>query len=138
MSGVSLHAVSASEKATICHKSRTITVSMSAISAHEKHGDTLGECTETEKQSASSAANSAVVMMRCGATADNGMVVVSLSASFEFASTQPVEPVDCAVALADSLDAGLKLKSVTGGSSGDSNGMELYTDYLLIGKAPQE
>jgi hypothetical protein len=35
------------EKVTICHKGHTLTVSKSALSAHLKHGDTLGPCDVT-------------------------------------------------------------------------------------------
>ena len=70
-------------------------------------------------------------MMRCEATADSGMTVVSVSASFDYASIQPVEPVDCALAMATLLDAGFHLRSVTTGSGG-------ATDYLFIGRVPEE
>lgn len=32
------------EKVEVCHKGKTITVSASAVQAHEDHGDTLGPC----------------------------------------------------------------------------------------------
>jgi hypothetical protein len=137
ISGVSLNAVSASKKATICHKGREISVNMSAMSAHENHGDSLGECDETPAAAETGTetdTTAAVVMMRCEAMAGTGVTVVSFSSSFDLASIQPVEPANCAVALAELLDIGFELRSVTGGSSGDSNSLQLYTDYLLIGK----
>src|SRR5688572_7694846 len=33
------------EKMTICHKGQTISISSCAWKAHQKHGDTVGECT---------------------------------------------------------------------------------------------
>ena len=39
---------SSTEKVTICHKGKTITLSEAALLKHLKHGDTLGECSETE------------------------------------------------------------------------------------------
>ncbi len=35
-------------KVKICHNGHTITVSLAAVSAHLKHGDTLGECKEKD------------------------------------------------------------------------------------------
>jgi hypothetical protein len=32
------------KKVTICHKGRTITVSVNALKAHKAHGDTIGPC----------------------------------------------------------------------------------------------
>jgi hypothetical protein len=133
LSSVSLNAVSANNKQDVCHKGKKISVAQSAISAHMNHGDTLGACIETLPEPDTMAA---VVMMRCEAIAGNGVVVVSVSASFDFASIQPVEPVDCAVTLANLLDAGFYLRSVTSGSAEADNSMHLYTDYLLIGKVP--
>jgi hypothetical protein len=47
-------------KTTICHKTHskknpfvTITVSPSAVPAHEKHGDTIGACETTKKKTTS-------------------------------------------------------------------------------------
>jgi hypothetical protein len=34
------------EQTTICHKGHTITVAVPALAAHERHGDTQGECPE--------------------------------------------------------------------------------------------
>jgi len=133
LSSVSLNAVSANNKQEVCHKGKEISVAQSAISAHMNHGDTLGACIETLPDPDTMAA---VVMMRCEAIAGNGVVVVSVSASFDYASIQPVEPVDCAVTLAYLLDAGFNLRSVTSGSAEADNSLHLYTDYLLIGKIP--
>ena len=37
------------KKVTICHKGRTITVSVNAMRAHMAHGDKLGPCTATAR-----------------------------------------------------------------------------------------
>jgi hypothetical protein len=135
LSSVSLNAVSANIKQVVCHKGDEISVAQSAVSAHMNHGDTLGACVETSPEPDPDTM-AAVVMMRCEAIAGKGVEVVSVSASFDFASIQPVEPVDCAVTLANLLDAGFYLRSVTSGSAEADNSMHLYTDYLLIGKVP--
>ena len=128
LSSVSLNAVGANMKQQLCHDGKTIIVSKSAVSAHLGHGDLLGSCSGTWQGSDEPAA---VVMMRCEVTADNGMTVMSVTASFDYASIQPVEPVDCALAMATLLDAGFHLRSVTSGSAG-------ATDYLFLGRVPAE
>jgi hypothetical protein len=134
LSSVSLNAVSASNKTELCHKGQEISVANSAVSAHLAHGDTtdLDDCDEnspgpdpkTEKE---------VVIMRCEAGS-----LVSFSGSFEVAVILPVpfppEDANCAEILADLLNYGFVLRSITGGSAGDDGGLSLFTDYLLMGK----
>ena len=140
LSSVSLNVFSASNKVEICHKGKVISVNQSAVSGHERHGDTEGDCDDASiDPGPDKDKKAAVVMMRCEAIEGNGVEVVSASASFDFASIQPVEPFDCAVALAEMLDAGLDLHSVTSGSAeADDGNLHLYTDYLLIGELPDE
>ena len=132
---VSLNAVSANNNQVVCHKGKDISVAQSAVSAHMNHGDTLGACVET-LPGPEPDTMAAVVMMRCEAIVGNGVEVVSFTASFDFASIQPVEPTNCAVALADLLDAVFNIESVTSGSAEADQSLHLYTDYLLIGKVP--
>jgi hypothetical protein len=40
------------EKVAICHKGHTIRVAKSALKAHRKHGDTMGPCTQAQKEKA--------------------------------------------------------------------------------------
>jgi hypothetical protein len=127
LAGMSLNAVGAGNKELVCHDGKTINVSQSAVSAHLGHGDSLGSCGDVSFNPGTPAA---VVMMRCAESAGNVMEVVSFSASFDYASIQPVEPVDCAVALATLLDAGFHLRSVTSGGAG--------VDYLFLGRVPSD
>ena len=127
LAGMSLNAFGASAKQQVCHDGKTIHVSQSAVSAHMGHGDTLGSCGDA---SFGPDAPAAVVMMRCAASAESVMEVVSFSASFDYASIQPVEPVDCALAVATLLDAGFHLRSVTSGGAG--------VDYLFLGRVPAD
>jgi hypothetical protein len=127
MVGLSLNAVAAGTKQQVCHDGKTIFVSASALSAHLAHGDTLGACGDASFNPGTPVA---VVMMRCAESAGNEMEVVTFSASFDYASIQPVEPVDCAVALATLLDAGFHLRSVTSGGG--------TVDYLLLGRLPED
>lgn len=139
----SMSAYSANGKETVCHKGKEISVASSAVSAHEKHGDTVGECDGDEVVLDTM---TAVVMLRCEGVAGNGVQVISSSSSFEGAVIQPLpgEPVDCADVLAELLnaDAGFKLRSITSGSANsgeeDDEDLHLYTDYLLIGKVPTD
>ena len=127
LAGMSLNAFGASAKVQVCHDGKTIYVSQSAVSAHMGHGDTVGDC---DGASLEPGAPVAVVMMRCAESAGNEMEVVAFSASFDYASIQPVEPVDCAVALATLLDAGFHLRSVSSGGAG--------VDYLFLGRVPAD
>jgi hypothetical protein len=140
--GVSQNAVSDdnSSKGHICHNYHEISVASSAVQAHLNHGDIVKETDVPCPQRPGSGpgpepgdSTAAVVMMRCEAQGDN-VVVVSFSASFDFASTEPVEPADCPETLANLLDRGLDLRSVTGGSAETGGALHLYTDYLLIGR----
>ena len=136
---VSLNAVSANNNQVVCHKGKEISVAQPAVSAHLNHGDSLGACVETlPEPEPEPGTMAAVVMMRCEAIVGNGVEVVSFSASFDFASIQPVEPTNCAASLADLLDAGFNLRSVTSGSAEADQSLHLYTDYLLIGKVPAD
>ncbi len=83
----------------------------------------------------------ALVMMRCEALVGNGVIVVSASSSviLDVAVILPFPPeaeTDCAGALAGLLNTGFNLRSITSGSAGGGDSLHLYTDYLLIGKAP--
>jgi len=136
LSSVSLNAFSASHKTEICHNGKEISVANSAVSAHLAHGDTtdLDECDEsspgpnpkTEKE---------VAMMRCEAG-----LLVSFSSSFAdqvaviLPDPAPEVDANCAEILADLLNAGFVLRSITGGSAGDEGSLSLFTDYLLMGK----
>ena len=134
LSSVSLNAFSAKNKVDVCHKGKDISVSSKSLSAHMGHGDEEGECDDDSTDNGSDTM-AAVVMMSCEAIDGNGMEVVSVSTSFEFASIDIEEPAeDCAVALADMLDAGFKLRSVTSASAGDSDDLSLHTNYLLVKK----
>jgi hypothetical protein len=140
LSSVSLNAFSAKNKVDVCHKGKDISVSSKSLSAHMGHGDEAGECDDDSTDSGSDTM-AAVVMMRCEAINGNGVHVVSFSTSFDFATIdieEPAEDDDCAVALADLLDAKFKLRSVTGGSAEDDDELNLYTDYLLIGKISED
>lgn len=126
LSGFGGNAVAA-DRVTICHKGvKTATVAAPAVSAHQAHGDTLGACGSVTPPSKGMAA---VVMMRCGPDGDTVKIVA-------FSSSPLVEPSsdDCAVALGELLDARYYLKSITSGSAGE-DALNLYTDYLLLGKA---
>ena len=145
LSSESLNAVSASNKTEICHKGQEISVADAAVSAHQAHGDTKGECegssTEPDRDTVA-----AVVMMRCEAIGGNGFVVVSASSSvpLDLAVILPIPPVDapdCAEALAGLLNARYMVRSITSGSaqSGEDEDdvLRLYTDYLLLKKVPE-
>jgi hypothetical protein len=150
LSSVSVNAYSANGKETVCHKGKEISVADSAVPAHERHGDTVGECDEEEPEPEPEPDTmAAVVMMRCEGVVGNGVVVVSASSSvdLEIAVIQifpPENDLNCARALAVLLnaDAGLKVRSITSGSAnsgvGEDDDLHLYTDYLLIGKVPAD
>ena len=40
------------KKVTICHKGKTIRVSVNALKGHRRHGDTLGPCTAADRAKA--------------------------------------------------------------------------------------
>jgi hypothetical protein len=127
LASFSVGAYSGQSKQSICHKGNSITVAEPSVKSHLAHGDTLGSCLETSAEPKNMAS---VVMMRC-----DGAVVVSLTSSVN-AGELPVEGT-CPQVLADLLNNGLKLKSVTGGSGSDEASLlHLYTDYLLIGSVP--
>ena len=120
LSSLSLNAIGATTKETICHNYGQISVAQPAVQAHLNHGDVLGSCPPRPPSTNPPSTNpdpdpettALVVMMRCEAQGDD-VVVVSFSASFDFASIAPVEPAACPEALANLLDRGLTLRSVT-------------------------
>jgi hypothetical protein len=127
---VSVNAFSASGKQQLCHKGKQISVAQSAVSAHQNHGDTEGECEDESPVPEPVETSSAVIIMRCDAGD-----VVSITTSLDVAVILPIpleDGADCATALAKFLDVGFRIRSITGGSAGNS----LYTDYLLIGEVP--
>ena len=128
LSGFGQTALADSEKVTICHKSvQTASVAASSVSAHQGHGDTLGVCGAPIVETMA-----AVVMMRCEPQ-DGVVKVVAASSSPTPAIEGSVSPgADCAVILAELIDASYELRPVTTGSAGDGN-LSLFTDYLLIG-----
>lgn len=123
--------IAAENKITICHKNvETAAVPSSAVPGHLGHGDTLGAC-----GTAPPATMAAVVMMRCEPQ-EGDVRVVAASSSPSPAIEGGIAPgADCAVILAELIDAGYGLRTVTTGSAGDSS-LQLYTDYLLLGKVP--
>lgn len=130
LSVVSQSAVSG-EKVTMCHNYGEISVSSSAVQAHLNHGDIEKEegvsCPqrpggEPEPEPETGDGMAVVVMVRC-----EGATLTSIDASFDYVG---IEPADCPMTLADLLDGGLALRSVTGHSP--------YTDYLLIGEMEVE
>jgi hypothetical protein len=116
----------------ICHNYHEISVASSAVQAHLNHDDIVKETDVPCPQRPGSGPDlgdgmAAVVMMRC----DLGSgLVVSFRSSPSFASTMPTDAV-CVEALADLMDAGFYLRSVT------STGGDL-TDYLLVGEVDEE
>ncbi|RLA58532.1 MAG: hypothetical protein DRR04_10730 [Gammaproteobacteria bacterium] len=120
LSSVSLNAVSAKNKVEVCHKGKEISVARSAVGAHVGHGDTVGaeDCVSAPETVA------AVVMMRCNMS---DYLVASTDVAPIEAWIDPVTQF-CADTLANLLDAGFKLRSVT--TTGDAD----MTDYLLLGE----
>jgi hypothetical protein len=76
-----------------------------------------------------------LAILRCEAGS-----LVSFSSSFvdqvAIILPEPLPEVgaNCAEILADLLNAGFGLRSITGGSAGDGGDLSLFTDYLLLGK----
>ena len=138
LSTASFSAMSDSHKTTVCHKGKEISVANSAVPAHKNHGDTVGECDDDgpDTKPPKPETVAAVVMMRCEAQLGDGVLVVSSSSSPD-QGIQPRE--DCAVVLAELLDEKYKIRSISSGSAEDGNGtLRLFTDYLLLGRAPVE
>ena len=127
--------VFAAERVTICHKeAKTATVAAQAVSAHQAHGDSLGACDSTPPPYGNMAA---VVTMQCGPE-EGSMVVRAASSSPSPAIEGGIVPGDdCAVVLAELLDARYGVKSVTTGSAGNDS-LKLVADYLLIGKSDDD
>jgi len=134
LSSASLNAVSDNEKKLMCHKGKDFYFVMPSVPAHLNHGDSMGSCDNgsTEPGDGDMDGMTAVVVMRCDATE-----VVSFDASIEFASIQPVE-ADCADVLAALLEKGFKLRSISSGSASEGDDVQMYTDYVLLGKPPEE
>ncbi len=116
-------------KTTICHNGETITVSNSALSAHlNNHGDYKGECILPEYEKPAPKLN-LVLIMRC--KNNNGLIEVS-GVSFSGASIAlepgvlPEVSDNCAVEVAQTMDAGFKLRNVVGVLD--------ETEYLFIMK----
>lgn len=144
LASVSVNSFGDSEKEEICHKGKEISVAPSAVAGHMKHGDTEGSCDDEAEgpDDESSAKDAVVVMMRCDAVGTE-VEVVSASSSVELSDDlavilpiPPVADLNCPKALAGLLNAGLKLRSINSGSAGQGGDLNLYTDYLLIGKMP--
>ena len=125
-------------KSVICHKGKTISVANPAVKAHMNHGDSMGECEDGENGDDPERIRT-VVMMRCdGMTGDNSAVTI-----VSFSSSEDLEPPveagdDCAEVLADLMNDGYMLRSITSGSAEDDDSLRLYTDYLLLGTAEVE
>ena len=123
-----------SERVTICHKEvQTASVPASAVPGHQRHGDTLGECDSSQDSSMA-----AVVMMRCEPQDGNVIVVAASSSPSPAIDGGIVSGDDCAAVLAELLDEDYALRAVTTGSAEEDGSLHLYTDHLLIGKAPAE
>jgi hypothetical protein len=131
LSSVSLNAVSDQDREAMCHKGQNFEFVEPSVQAHLNHGDKMGTCEGAGPGDMDGM--TAVLIMRCKADE-----IVSFSASFDYASIQPVEPITCPEALSSALAAGLKLRSITSGSADDSEGLQMYTDYLLLGEEPEE
>jgi hypothetical protein len=130
LSSVSLNAVSDQDREAMCHKGQNFEFVEPSVQAHLNHGDTMGTCGGAGSGDMDGMDGmTAVLIMRCKADE-----IVSFSASFDYASIQPVEPITCPEALSSALAAGLKLRSITSGSADDSEGLQMYTDYLLLGE----
>jgi len=131
LSGLGQGVLAADDKVTICHKSsKTAAVPGPAVPGHLQHGDTLGVCNAPPPSTMA-----AVVMVRCEPQ-EGTVKVVAASSSSSPAIAGGIAPGDnCAVILAELIDAHYGLRSVTTGSAGDSR-LQLYTDYLLLGKVP--
>ena len=116
------------EKVVVCHKGRkSIAVGAPGLVGHLAHGDPEGYCEESAEpgEPEESDSEAAVVMMHC--QAQEGVVAITAYSSSVVFAEQPLSDIatgaDCAVALADLLNAGFQLGSVTGA-----------TDYLLLGE----
>ena len=131
LTSVSLNAVSDQERVEMCHKGQDFNFVAPSVQAHLNHGDTKGSC---ENGSGDMDGMTAVVRMRCDAKE-----VVSFTASFDFASIQPVEEENCAVAVSRLIENDFKLSSVTSGSGSDgADDLQMLTDYLFLGEEPEE
>ncbi len=120
-----------SEKVTICHKgAKTASIPASAVPGHQRHGDTIGAC-----DSPDTSTMAAVVMMRCEPEEGSVIVVAASSSPSPAIDGGIVTGEDCAEVLAELLETGYGLRTVTTGSAEENGTLHLYTDYLLIGKA---
>lgn len=134
LSGVSLNAVSSQDREAMCHNGKDFNFVSPSVQAHLNHGDKMGTCDEAGPGEMDGM--TAVLIMRC-----NVGEIVSVSASFEYASIQPEEPeplTACPDLLSNALAAGFKLKSITSGSVDVGDSLQMHTDYLLLGEEPEE
>lgn len=134
LASVSLTAVSDQERVQMCHKGQEFNFVEPSVQAHLNHGDTKGSCENgpSEPGSGDMDGITAVVLMRCDAT-----TVVSFTASFDFASIQPLN-TECPDALLVLFENGFKLRSITSGSASEGDDLQMYTDYLLLGEDPED
>ncbi len=140
LTSVSFNALSDNHKQKVCHKGQTISVAKAAVQAHLNHGDTRGECRNDRPPRPEPPGKldtvSAVVMMRCEAQLGNGVLVVSSSSSPDLGISSRE---DCAMVLAELLDDGYGIRSISSGTAEAGDGsMRLYTDYLLLKRIPVE
>lgn len=131
LTGVSLNAASDQDRVAMCHKGKDFNFVAPSVQAHLNHGDTKGSC-ENGSGDGDIDGMTIVVRMRCDA-----VDVVSFNASVEFASIQPVEGDNCAVAASRLFENDFKLRSVTSGSGG-SEALRMLTDYLFLGEEPDD
>jgi hypothetical protein len=123
-------------KQVVCHEGKEISVADAAVPAHLKHGDTVGECEDDEVEPEPET-RTTVVMLRCEGTLgrEESLAPVEIvSASSSVVGHEITVGLDCAVTLSRLLNIGYIIRSVTSGSTGDSDDLRLQTDYLLLGK----
>jgi hypothetical protein len=112
-----------SDKVLVCHKGeKTLSLGAPGLKGHLGHGDSEGRCENIDD----STGQAVVVMMQC--EANEGTVSVSAYSSSVAFAEPPLSEVgvgsDCADTLADLLNNGFWIKSVTG-----------ITEYLLLGES---
>ena len=146
---------SSKDKVTLCHKGDEIRVSSAALGGHLNHGDELGDCDDDDDDDDDNDRpdpkpdpepepdkQAVVAMLRCEGQPGGAVLVVSISTSLVAAVPllHEISPRDdCAIALASLLDAGLSVRTVTGGSAEAGDGkLHLYSDYLLVGRLRSE
>ena len=134
LSSVSLNAASDQDREAMCHKGKNFDFVSPSVQAHLNHGDTMGSCDESDSGGMDDMDGmTTVLIMRCEAGE-----IVSSSASFDYAPLQSDEPATCPKVLSNALAAGLKLRSISSGSAGNGETLQMYTDYLLLGEESDE